>query len=592
MPDFAVDDRNAAVVAELCRRLDGLPLAIELVAARVKLLPPAELLRRLHGPWLLSADGLRDVSARQKTLRGAISWSYDLLTPIEQTLFVRLAVFVGGCTLEAAELLCGDTLSPTFPLSLSPLQVLDGIASLLDKSLLHRQAGPNGETRYALFETVREFALEQLAAIGEVAAAQNRHLAWCWTVVASAVPSPFVILEQASWKQIDAEIHNLRAGLEWALQSSNSSALRLVLATSRYLANRGLVREARTWIDRTLAMPEAAAATADRAALLYCKGIAEFLADESVASEVSVSESLALSSHLNLILGQAGAHYYLGRLASMAGDAERAEMHLEVAAAAFLEANDIIDWGHVISILAEIVMFRGDLQRSRALHTQAVTRNLAPEQRHHVFWSVGGLADLALVEGDYASAQRLAEECLALCRHRNNPGETAWPLTCLGEIATRRGDFAAARAYLDEALTLGRKADSYWRGAIVRADLGDLAVVDDRPGEALQFYRDSLPILLQRGIFAHPQGSLRLACLASALDQHEVAATLLAACSAAVERGVEVLFPITQADFERALAASQTALDADTFEGAWATGRSLSPHAAVARGLQAIHVSE
>ena len=107
-PDFAVDDGNAAAVAELCRRLDGLPLAIELVAARIKLLPPAELLARLHGPWLLSADGLRDASARQKTLRSAIGWSYDLLTPVEQTLFTRLAVFVGGCTLEAAEMLCED----------------------------------------------------------------------------------------------------------------------------------------------------------------------------------------------------------------------------------------------------------------------------------------------------------------------------------------------------------------------------------------------------------------------------------------------------------------------------------------------------
>ncbi len=160
-PDFIVDDSNATAVAELCRRLDGLPLAIELVAARVKLLPPAELLLRLHGPWLLSADGLRDVSARQKTLRGAIGWSYDLLTPVEQTLFTRLAVFVGGCTVEAVELLCGDALSPALPLS--PPQVLDGIASLLNKSLLRREAGLYGEPRYGMLETVREYGLERLA---------------------------------------------------------------------------------------------------------------------------------------------------------------------------------------------------------------------------------------------------------------------------------------------------------------------------------------------------------------------------------------------------------------------------------------------
>ena len=134
-------------------------------------------------------------------------------------------------------------------------------------------------------------------------------------------------------------------------------------------------------------------------------------------------------------------------------------------------------------------------------------------------------------------------------------------MTCLGEIATRRGDFAAAHAALDEALTLGRKTDSYWRVVIVRADFGDLAVAEGKPGEALTLYRESLPILLQRGILAHPQGSLRLACLASAVGQHEVAATLLGACSAAVESGIEVLLPITQADFDGALAAAQAVLD-------------------------------
>ena len=167
-PDFAITDANAAVVAELCRRLDGLPLAIELVAARIKLLPPDELLAHLSGPWMLSVDGLRDVSARQKTLRGAIGWSYDLLTPAEQTLFKRLAVFVGGCTLEAAEAVCANTEQA----STSSCHVLDGIASLLDKSLLRREIGLHGESRYAMLETIREYALERLAAGGEAAGAR------------------------------------------------------------------------------------------------------------------------------------------------------------------------------------------------------------------------------------------------------------------------------------------------------------------------------------------------------------------------------------------------------------------------------------
>ena len=597
-PSFDVTDANAGAIAELCRRLDGLPLAIELIAARVRLLPPAELVARLRGPWMLSADGLRDVSARQKTLRGAIRWSYDLLSPAEQTLLMRLAVFVDGCTLEAAEAVCGEeTSSPVAPcheMQPAALQVFDGIASLLDKSLLHRETGRSGESRYVLFETVREFAMEQFVAAAEESQARNRHLAWCLSLAATAVPSPFSILEQTGWKQIDAEIHNLRAGLAWAFQSDAAAALRLVPAISRTLANRGFVREARTWIDRGLALTEAADATVDRAALLYGKGITEFLADDPDAAEASMVDLLTLSRQLNLVLGQAGAKYYLGRLASMTGDAQRAEAFLESAAGDFLEAGEIIDWGHVISILAEIAMFRGDLQRSRSLHMQAVTRKLPPDQRHQVFWSVGGLAELAHLEGDLAEAERLAKECLALCLHRDNPGEIAWPLTCLGEIATRRGDFAAARAYLDEALALGKQADSYWRIAIVQADLADLAVAEGKPGEAFGWYRASLPVMLQRGIFAYPPSSLRLACLAGAVNQHEVAATLLAACSAAVEDGIEVLLSstLTQSDFDRALAATKAALDTNAFEGAWMAGRSLSPEAAVTWGLQAIRVTD
>jgi tetratricopeptide (TPR) repeat protein len=576
-PDFAVTDASASAVAELCRRLDGLPLAIELVAARVKLLPPEELLAHLSGPWMLSVDGLRDVSARQRTLRSAIGWSFDRLNPSEQALFTRLAVFVGGCTLAAAEAVC--------PFALSPTHVLDGIASLLDKSLLRREPGSNGELRYAMLETVHEYALERLAASADEGQIRTQHLAWCLTVAAPALAAPFAIVEQPGWQQIDADMHNLRAGLAWALEHDGRAALRLVLAISRSYASHGFGAEARVVIDQALALPEAAAATAERAALLYCRGVVEFLADRITAAEHAMAQSMALSRDLNLALGQAGAHYFLGRLAFMAGHAQRTEAHLEASAAALAEAGEIADWSHVLAVLAEVVMFRGDLQRSRALHTQAMARPLPPEQRHQRFRSVGGLAELALVEGDLASARQLAEECLALCRQKDHPVETAWLLTCLGEIATRRGDFAAAHAALDEALGLGRRVGAYWRVVIVRAALGDLAVAEGQPGEALRLYRETLPILLQRGIFAHPQGSLRLARLASALCQHEVAATLLGACAAAVDAGLEVFLPITQADFAAALAAAQAALPADAFDAAWTSGRSLSPQAAVTWGL-------
>ena len=211
-----------------------------------------------------------------------------------------------------------------------------------------------------------------------------------------------------------------------------------------------------------------------------------------------------------------------------------------------------------------------------------------------MFKSIGGLGELALVEGDFADAQRLAEESLALCRQKQTPGETSLALDL-----SWRDPHPAWKSFAAADTLFGRgagywvcNADSYWRVVVVRADLGDLAVAEGKPGEALRFYRESLPILLQRGIFAHPQGSLRLACLASAVGQYEVATTLLGACSKAVESGLEVLLPITQADFDRALIAAQNVLVADAFEDAWATGRSLGPQSAVVWGLQAIRASK
>ncbi len=169
--DFALTPDNAAVLLDICRRVDGLPLAIELAAARVKVVPPSALLARLEKRLPLLTGGGRDLPARQQTMRDAIAWSHDLLTAEEQRFFRRLAVFVGGFTLEAAEAVAGgDDLA---------IDVLDGVASLVEQSLLREEDGPGGEPRYLMLETVREFGLEQLAAAGEEAAIRDRHAAWC-----------------------------------------------------------------------------------------------------------------------------------------------------------------------------------------------------------------------------------------------------------------------------------------------------------------------------------------------------------------------------------------------------------------------------
>src|SRR5215216_7284311 len=211
-PDFALTSDNAVAVAEICRRLDGLPLAIELAAARVKVLPPSALLARLDHRLPLLTGGGRDLPARQQTMRAAIAWSYDLLTPEEQRLFRRLAVFVGGFTLEAAEAVVSSPGEPG-------IDPFEGVTSLLDNSLLRQDAGPGGEPRFTMLETVREFALELLAASGEEDATRERHAAWCLTLAqAVGLESGEGLRRRAQgvWlARLDADLDNLRAAIAW-----------------------------------------------------------------------------------------------------------------------------------------------------------------------------------------------------------------------------------------------------------------------------------------------------------------------------------------------------------------------------------------
>ena len=251
--DFALTPENAPVVAEICRRLDGLPLAIELAAARVKVLPPAALLARLDHRLPLLSGGGRDLPARQQTMRAAIAWSYDLLTPEEQTLFRRLAVFAGGFTLAAVDDVAGG---PT-ELGIDPLE---GVSSLLDKSLLRQEDGPAGEPRFTMLETVREFAREQLAASGEERAIRERHAAWCLALAEATTFDLEAGRAEVLWyARLDAELDNLRVALVWFDEAGEYVCLlRLLAALMEYWCSRPYHAEVRGWLEPALrAAPDA-----------------------------------------------------------------------------------------------------------------------------------------------------------------------------------------------------------------------------------------------------------------------------------------------------------------------------------------------
>ena len=399
-PDFAVTDDNAAAVAELCRRLDGLPLAIELVAARVKLMPPAELLSHLSGPWMLSVDGLRDVSARQKTLRGAIDWSYDLLAADVQTLFARLAVFAGGCTLEAAEAVCGGearesggagereseearatgrqvwessrsltgTPSPPLPLSPSPAppHVLNGIASLLDKSLLRREIDPHGAARYVMLETVHEYALEQLAGLGETAAASQRHLAYYAHMLRRADAELYGPQRLAWYHWFDGELHNVQAALATAIAANDEAALALASTFVDYLIIRGRFKEARPWLTQALALPAAAPTPARAWALVQMLRL-DFYQWDHDWRWPRQEEGLTISRTLGFRRGIGEAVFWLGLIAFHEGDRTRAAVNIAEALEIFQETGNPRRTVLSLCILGEIATELGDeLARPRA----------------------------------------------------------------------------------------------------------------------------------------------------------------------------------------------------------------------------------
>jgi predicted ATPase/DNA-binding CsgD family transcriptional regulator len=243
--DFRLTPENAPAVVEICRRVDGLPLAIELAAARVKVLPPPALLARLTQPLALLTGGPRNVPARQQTLRNTIAWSYALLSPDEQALFRRLGVFAGGCTLDAAEAVCGA----------GTVEVLDGLGSLVDKSLLRQEEGPDGEPRFMLLETVREFALEQLQAAGEEVVLRDRHLAWCVALAHAADEaqrSRGVDRFHEAQRKYFAEWDNVRAALAWGATTPDGASRALDILARVILTPRPSQDETVRWLETLL----------------------------------------------------------------------------------------------------------------------------------------------------------------------------------------------------------------------------------------------------------------------------------------------------------------------------------------------------
>jgi len=454
-PDFQVTNANAPAVAEICHRLDGLPLAIELAAAWIKLFAPEVLLKRLERRLPLLTGGARDLPARQQALRNTIDWSYHLLDEAEKTLFTRVGVFVGGCTLEAAEVVCnanGDL----------PFDAVTGVAALADKSLLRQEEGLDGEPRFVMLETVREYALEKLSERGELADIHRQHATYYLTLAETArrdLSSSGAQL--ASMDRLEREHDNMLAALMWYQESADSveESLRLGVALTLFWNLRGYFSEGQMWLTRALARPGAAEATVARAkALLSAADIAESQGHYRTARRL-MEESLEISRTLGDKRHVAEALGYLGFLA----------------------------------------LVQGDYERTRSLYNECINLYQLLEDHDGIYKSLAALGQVAIYEADYDQATALIQQALARERAHGNVLGTANRLLDLGIIAYRQGDYVRAEAFNDESLNLYGQLGDRDSVALVLMNTGEVAYRQGNDAQAAANLTESLALHQQFG---------------------------------------------------------------------------------------------
>ena len=540
-PDFTLSGDNAVAVAEICQRLDGLPLAIELAAARIKLLSPAAMRARLESRLQLLTGGARDLPARQQTLRGAMDWSHELLTPAEQKLFRRLAVFAGGTTLEGAEAVC-DTKGDL------GVDILEGMASLVDKSLVQQREAGSGEPRFVTLETVREYGLEHLAAQGEEAATRRAHAAYC-LVLAEELDAADAAATRGQAERLDhleAEHDNLRAALDWLVARGEAEwCLRLGAALFHFWERRDYLTEGREQLARALGLAGATPSKA-RSRALFAAGVLAGSQGDYASNQRLMEASLAMARQLG---DKQGIAVSLNALAANARDRE------DVAGARALFEEGLAVWREA-----------GD--------PQAVARVLS------------NLANVARLQGDYQHAQALYQECLVAFRELGDRNGVAWSLDHLGDVARDQGDAGGARTLYEASLSAFRELGDRWGLAESLADLGSLAQEQGDYATAHALYGESLRTFQE---LDHKRGVARLLeCFASsaARRQQPECALRLAGAAAALRHEIgAALAPAERARLEDTLAVARAALDHARGTSAWLEGWALPADKATEEAL-------
>jgi predicted ATPase/class 3 adenylate cyclase/Tfp pilus assembly protein PilF len=542
-PNFEVTNESAPAVAEICVRLDGLPLAIELAAARITMLPPKAMLQRLSSRLKLLTGGARDLPERQRTLRATIEWSFALLDEGEQVLFGRLAVFSGGRTLEAIEAICdaeGDL----------PMDAFEGVASLLDKSLMRQEEGPDGEPRFVMLETVHEFAREKLGQSAEAEQIKRVHAEYFLTLAEEAYRE-LKGANQLEWlERLEAEHDNMRAALSWALERKEEElALRLGGALWWFWSMHGYYSEGRRWLEAALAI-EGRESPEVRAMALTGVGSLAFDQGDLDRAQEAYEEGLQLLVH------------------EEAGEAREAKLLL-------------------LGLLGWLAWQREEHGQAKELFEESLALS---REMSDTWWLASSLSNLALVpesRGDYKRATELYEESMDLFREQGDKHRLAYCLINLGMEVYFQGDLGRAGKLTEEAVALFRELGARGDVALGLCNLGWIALLQDDLGSPAEIYKESLSLAWDTGMNQIVHHDLEgLTCLAGAKGEAERAARLWGAAQVlhetkGIPRDIDFL-----AEADARISAVRSGMGEEEWEEAWRKGRAMTLDEAISYALE------
>ncbi|MSP12305.1 MAG: adenylate/guanylate cyclase domain-containing protein [Chloroflexi bacterium] len=589
--EFSVNDQNAAAVAQICHRLDGIPLAIELAAARVRTMPVELIARRLDDRFRLLTGGSRTALPRQQTLAALIDWSYNLLTGPERMLLRRLSVFAGGWTLEAAEAVCADInvgQDSGHPRDVVlSYEILDLLNHLVDKSLVVIEA-QDSAGRYRLLETIRQYARDRLLESGKGDQVRNQHVTY-FLQLAEAGDMGLRGPQQMAWmKRLETEHDNLRTGLRWSLASEQG--LRLVGALAYFWWVHTDWREGLGWLEEALAQNPAQGRTAARARALWGAGIL-IQGGYSAASRSRYAESIAIAREVGDQRMLAHAQFWLGYL-------EFRQNNLAAAGKLFAESQALSravgdHWGTAFCAIGEgdLAMEVGDYAAARAIYEQGVAGLQQIGDRAWAAALNARLGRLDREEGDYPSAYRHFSQRLEIGREMHSSLHILQMLLELGHVALRQGAYSTASAHFMEGLALARELGDKGFISWFTGRCGELAWLEGNQRRAAALYAESLE--LARGREKHFTITHLLRSVAGMAIAQGAAARAVQLCAAAAANKTAyvdqlVAFPI---NYEQDLATARAQLGDAAFEAAWAAGQAMTLEQAIDSALEEVQDS-